>query len=60
MATVVGMLADGMTETAVLQTLPDLEPDNVREALWFAADVVGDTMSAASVRGGRGGNRGDF
>jgi uncharacterized protein (DUF433 family) len=39
-ATVVGMLADGMTESEVLRVLPDLELEDVREALWYAAEAV--------------------
>ncbi len=39
-ATVVGMIADGMTEGEVLETYPDLEPDDVREALRYAAEAV--------------------
>lgn len=39
-ATVVGMLADGMTAPEVLAALPDLEPDDITEALRFAAEAV--------------------
>ena len=39
-ATVVGMLADGMTETEILDTYPDLEPDDIHEALHYAAEAV--------------------
>ena len=39
-ATVVGMVADGMTETAILAAYPDLEPEDVVEALRYAADAV--------------------
>ena len=39
-ATVVGMVADGMTEAEVLEAYPDLEPDDVHEALRFAAEAV--------------------
>jgi uncharacterized protein (DUF433 family) len=38
-ATVVGMLADGMTMEEILRSLPDLERDDVREALQFAAEA---------------------
>jgi len=31
-ATIMAMLADGMSETEIVQTLPDLEPEDVREA----------------------------
>jgi uncharacterized protein (DUF433 family) len=39
-AAVIGMIADGMTETEVLAAYPDLEPDDIREALRFAAEAV--------------------
>jgi uncharacterized protein (DUF433 family) len=39
-ATVVGMVADAMTEAEILAGYPDLEPEDVREALRFAAEAV--------------------
>ena len=39
-ATVVGMVADGMSEDQILAAYPDLERDDVREALRFAAQAV--------------------
>ncbi|MDG4603982.1 MAG: DUF433 domain-containing protein [Defluviicoccus sp.] len=39
-ATVVGMLADGMSTAEILDAYPDLEPDDVQEALIFAAEAV--------------------
>jgi len=39
-ATVVGMVADGMSEAAILRAYPDLEPDDIREALQYAAAAV--------------------
>ncbi len=39
-ATVVGMVADGMTESEILDAYPDLEVEDVREALHFAAEAV--------------------
>jgi uncharacterized protein (DUF433 family) len=39
-ATVVGMIADGMTEGEILKAYPDLEPDDIREALRYAAEAV--------------------
>ena len=39
-ATVVGMVAEGMTEKEILEDLPDLEPEDIREALRFAAEAV--------------------
>jgi uncharacterized protein (DUF433 family) len=38
-ATVVGMVADGMTETEIPSAYPDLERDDLTEALRYAADV---------------------
>jgi uncharacterized protein (DUF433 family) len=39
-ATVVGMLAEGMTEEEILQAFPDLERGDIREALQYAAEAV--------------------
>ena len=39
-ATVVGTIADGMTEDEILKAYPDLEREDVREALQFAAEAV--------------------
>jgi len=39
-ATVVAMVADGMTETEILSAYPDLERDDLAEALRYAADAV--------------------
>ena len=39
-ATVVGLLAQGMTETQIVQEYPDLEVNDVRQALAYAAAVV--------------------
>ena len=39
-ATVVGMVATGMTNQEILDAYPDLEPDDIREALTFAAEAV--------------------
>lgn len=39
-ATVVGMVADGMSETEIVDAYPDLEVDDVREAMRFAAEAV--------------------
>jgi len=36
-AIVVGMVADGMTVEEIVEALPDLEPEDIREALRFAA-----------------------
>ena len=39
-ATVVGMVADGMDEQQILQAFPDLEPEDIGEALRYAAEAV--------------------
>lgn len=39
-ATVVGMIADGMTEEEILKAFPDLEHEDIREALHYAAEAV--------------------
>jgi len=39
-ATVVGMVAEGMTVEQILQAYPDLEAEDIREALTFAAEAV--------------------
>ena len=39
-ATVVGMVADGMTEADILKAYPDLEAADIREALQYAAEAV--------------------
>lgn len=39
-ATVVGMVAEGMTEAEILDAYPDLMAEDVREALEFAAEAV--------------------
>ena len=39
-ATVVGMVADGMSETEIVTAYPDLEAKDVREAMRYAAEAV--------------------
>ena len=39
-ATVVGMVAEGLTEQEILDGYPDLEREDIREALQFAAEAV--------------------
>jgi uncharacterized protein (DUF433 family) len=36
-ATVVGMIADGMTETEILRAYPDLAGEDIHEALRYSA-----------------------
>lgn len=40
MATVVGMVADGMSEPEIVAAYPDLEAEDVREAIRYAAEAV--------------------
>lgn len=37
---VIGLLADGVSEKQILKDYPDLEPEDIREALRFAAESV--------------------
>jgi len=39
-ATVVAMIADGMTVEEILRAYPDLERDDIGEALRYAAEAV--------------------
>lgn len=39
-ATVLGMLADGMDEGEILAAYPDLEAEDIREALRYGAAAV--------------------
>jgi len=39
-ATVVGMVAEGMDEREILQAFPDLQGEDIREALRYAAEAV--------------------
>ena len=39
-ATVVGLVAEGMTEAQILKDYPDLEPADIHEALQYAAEAV--------------------
>ena len=39
-ATVVGMVAEGMTQTQILKAYPDLEAADINEALQYAAEAV--------------------
>ena len=39
-ATVVGMIADGMTEEEILKAYPDLQPEDIQDALRYAAEAV--------------------
>jgi uncharacterized protein (DUF433 family) len=39
-ATIVGMIAEGMTVDEILDEYPDLEKDDIKESLHYAADAV--------------------
>ncbi len=39
-AAVVEMVAEGMSDKAILAAYPDLEPDDIRESLRYAAQAV--------------------
>jgi uncharacterized protein (DUF433 family) len=39
-ATVVGMVGEGMTDTEILRAYPDLNVEDIREALLYAAEAV--------------------
>ncbi len=41
-ATVLGMISDGMSEKEILATYPDLTVQDIREALRFAAEAVSE------------------
>ena len=43
-ATVVGMVAEGMSDDAILREHPSLEPEDIREALRYAAEAVRERM----------------
>ena len=39
-ATVVDMVADGMAVEEIIKAFPDLEPEDIRDALQYAAEAV--------------------
>jgi uncharacterized protein (DUF433 family) len=39
-ATVVGMFAEGMRDNEILEALPDLQIEDIREALHYAAQAM--------------------
>ena len=42
-ATVVGMVADGMKEEEIIEAFPDLEQEDIQEALRYAAEAIRGT-----------------
>jgi uncharacterized protein (DUF433 family) len=39
-ATVIGMVAEGMSQKEILEAYPDLQPQDIQESLYFAAEAV--------------------
>lgn len=39
-STIVGMVANGMTEKDILNAYPDIKTEDIREALLYAAEAV--------------------
>lgn len=50
-ATVVGMVADGISEREILDAYPDLEAEDIREALRYAAEAVRERELPLSAAG---------
>ncbi len=50
-ATIVGMVADGMSQPEILDPYPDLEADDRREALQYAAEAVRERELPLSAAG---------
>ena len=42
MSTIVGMVADGMSSAQILEAYPDLEPEDIAQALRYAAYLTKD------------------
>ncbi len=39
-ATIIAMVAEGMSVGEILESYPDIEEEDIKEALYFAADAV--------------------
>lgn len=50
-ATVVGMVADEMSEQEILDAYPDLEAEDIRESLRYAAEAVRERELPLSAAG---------
>lgn len=50
-ATVVGMVADGMSKREIREAYPDLEAEDIREALRYAAEAVRERELPLSAAG---------
>ncbi len=51
-ATVVSMVADGMSDPEILATYPDLEAEDIREAMHYAAEAVRERELSLVALGG--------
>ncbi len=49
-ATVVGLIADGMTQAQILKAYPDLEAADINEVLQYAAEAVRERELPLTVR----------
>lgn len=49
-ATVVGMIADDMSPAEILADYPDLEVEDIREALRYAAETVRERALPLTIR----------
>ena len=54
-ATVIEMVADGMTEDETLAAYPDLKREDIRVALRFVAEAVRELPPVSNLNGDRGG-----
>jgi uncharacterized protein (DUF433 family) len=50
-ATVVGMVAEGMSDPEILAAYPDLEAEDIREAMRYAAEAVRERELPLAVSG---------
>jgi len=48
-ATIVDMIADGMSVEEIIEAYPDIEPDDIRESLYFAANAVKERQIPLSI-----------
>jgi uncharacterized protein (DUF433 family) len=46
-ATVIAMLADGMSESEILEDFPDLEPEDIRESLRYVQNMLEEHQPSA-------------
>ena len=48
-ATIVGLVAEGRTDSEILGDYPDLEPEDIRQALSYAAEAVRERQIPARI-----------